>query len=137
MIQTLDSLEKAIELDFYRKSMPKLRVMIQVNTSQESTKHGLVPEEALKVAQFIVENCWNLRFKGFMTIGSLENSTNSADNPDFRCLNDLRDKAMQFLPERVGKSLRLSMGMTNDYQTAIKMNSNYLRIGTGIFGERQ
>ena len=81
--------------------------------------------------------CIRDRFKGFMTIGSLENSTNSAYNPDFRCLNDLRDKAMQFLPERVGKSLRLSMGMTNDYQTAIKMNSNYLRIGTGIFGERQ
>ena len=137
MIQTLDSLEKAIELDFYRKSMPRLSVMIQVNTSQEPTKHGLAPEEALKVAKFIVENCWNLRFKGFMTIGSLENSIHSAENPDFKCMNDLRERALQVLPENICKSLRLSMGMTNDYPTAIKMNANYLRIGSGIFGERQ
>ncbi len=83
MIQTLDSLEKAIELDFYRKSMPKLRVMIQVNTSQESTKAWTCTEEALKVAQFIVENCWNLRFKGDHDNWVTGKFTNSTDNPVF------------------------------------------------------
>lgn len=137
MVHSLDSIEKAIQLDFCRKTLPKLNVMVQVNTSHEENKHGVSEEKALEIAKFIVDNCWNLRFKGFMTIGSFTNSLNAEENEDFAKMIKLKQAAASILPPEVIEKLRLSMGMTNDYVIAIKMQSNYLRIGTAIFGERK
>lgn len=134
MVQSVDSMDKAISLDFHRKTLPKLNVMVQVNVSGE--KSGCQPESCIELGKFIQEKCWNLAFRGFMTIGAMENSLlpDSAPNPDYEKLAALRTEALQAL-SATSDSLRLSMGMTNDWRKAAALSADYIRLGRAIFGQ--
>ena len=77
-----------------------------------------------------------------MTIGSLSESLSSDENRDFELLEKTRDKLQAALKEQGmdgwgedGK-LVLSMGMSSDFETALRAGSDIVRVGTGIFGER-
>jgi len=52
----------------------------QVNTSRESQKMGVMPEETVLLVQHMLVNCNNLKVIGIMTIGSIEQSTSSENN---------------------------------------------------------
>ena len=77
-----------------------------------------------------------------MTIGSLSESLSGDENRDFNLLEKTRDKLQIALKEqgvnRWGEDgkLVLSMGMSNDFEAALRAGSDIVRVGTGIFGER-
>jgi len=122
-IQTIDSTKLGERVDGMGV---KLDVMIEVKLSDEESKHGAAPAEvgdivaALRAAK-------NLRLTGLMTIPPWSEDP-EAPRPYFRRLRELNE---QFeLPE-------LSMGMSNDIETAIEEGSTIVRVGTALFGPRR
>ncbi|KAL2439246.1 Pyridoxal phosphate homeostasis protein [Exophiala dermatitidis] len=138
-----------------------LRVFIQVNTSGEESKSGVAPlttddtdgkePEVVTLAKHIILQCPHLRLQGLMTIGAIARSkatTAETENEDFLCLRDTRDRLVQILrkdEELEGKldldgpdgfKLELSMGMSEDFEGAVKLGSDEVRVGSTIFGER-
>lgn len=115
----------------------KLGVMIQINTSGESQKGGVLPgEDALSLTRHLLENGIGMDLKGFMTIGSFDHDPNSGPNPDFVKLLETRDiicRGLNLRPE----DYELSMGMSGDFEHAIELGSDNVRIGTTIFGARE
>ncbi|KAH8112736.1 hypothetical protein DFH11DRAFT_1511607 [Phellopilus nigrolimitatus] len=160
-MQTLASIKAAGVLNnaltAERESNP-LNVLLQVNTSGEDAKSGLPPlddrdgkdvlvstSDLAVLAQHVIERCPRLRLQGLMTIGSLSESLSDADdNRDFKALKCTRDSLETHLrvayPDgnRWGESgrLLLSMGMSSDFEAALKSGSDIVRVGTGIFGQR-
>ena len=118
----------------------QLRVFVQVNTSGEGSKSGVEPKsrELLELCRHIREKCKHLKLQGLMTIGAIARSqatTAETENEDFQCLKDTRDWVAGQL-EIEQEELELSMGMSEDFEAAIRMGSNEVRIGSTIFGER-
>ncbi|KEP54622.1 YggS family pyridoxal phosphate enzyme [Rhizoctonia solani 123E] len=153
-LHTLDSIKKA---DALQKALPStrkepLKVMIQVNTSGEDSKSGLQPlspenigeSEVLALARHVIKSCPALELYGLMTIGSYEASTSGEENPDFQTLIRTRGILQDALrgDDQLGdawgkgRSLALSMGMSADFEEAIKAGGDMVRVGTGIFGSR-
>jgi pyridoxal phosphate enzyme (YggS family) len=119
----------------------KLRVFVQVNTSGEQSKAGIEPSDASKLCRFIRDKCPGLKLQGLMTIGAIARSkatTPETENEDFVCLRETRDRVVKELGLREGEGdgLELSMGMSEDFEGAIAMGSNEVRVGSTIFGER-
>ena len=105
----------------------KINGCIQINISGETSKSGLKPEELLDFADHI-KLLENINLKGIMVLPSLtgdveEQMVNS---------KKLHDKLIESHPE----ATYLSMGTTNDFESAIKFGSNMVRIGELIFGKR-
>ncbi|KAK6027988.1 pyridoxal phosphate enzyme, YggS family, partial [Ostertagia ostertagi] len=100
----------------------------------ESAKHWLSIEDAPDLACYIADHCSSLRFAGFMTIGSFDHS-HVVPNPDFDRLYQVREawaKRVSRSPDEV----ELSMGMSDDFETAIAQGSTSVRVGSKIFGPR-
>lgn len=120
----------------------QLRVMVQVNTSGEESKSGCDGDATVELCRHIINNCPNLRLQGLMTIGAIARSLNSGntaattENEDFSCLRKVRDRVLAELDITDQSQLELSMGMSNDFESAIVMGSDEVRIGSTIFGER-
>jgi len=137
MIETVTSLKLANKLNSQAKDK-KVSVMVQINTSGEENKNGLEPSEGINVARHIVKNCDNLNLSGLMTIGNLGNSVQAnekGDNPDFVKLVEVRKSVASELGLQE-QDLELSMGMSNDFEEAIRMGSTNVRVGSSIFGAR-
>ncbi|PYH97453.1 alanine racemase family protein [Aspergillus ellipticus CBS 707.79] len=118
----------------------RLRVFVQVNTSGEENKSGVEPGKASELCAFIRNKCPRLRLQGLMTIGAIARSkatTPENENEDFVCLKETRDRVVAELA-LVGEEARLelSMGMSEDFEGAISLGSDEVRVGTTIFGER-
>ncbi|KAL2259069.1 hypothetical protein VTK26DRAFT_7387 [Humicola hyalothermophila] len=145
-VSSIDSLKKAQLLDKYRgekikaePETPKLNVHVQVNTSGEESKSGCKPgEEVVSLCRAIVNECPNLHLLGLMTIGAIARSvatTTETENEDFALLREQRDLVARELGlDKEG--LELSMGMSEDFEGAIVMGSNEVRVGSTIFGQR-
>jgi pyridoxal phosphate enzyme (YggS family) len=144
-VSSVDSAKKANELEKGRKALrekdetaEKLRVMVQVNTSGEEAKSGVEPGEATELCRHVIDKCPHLELFGLMTIGAIARSketTPENENEDFVSLRDTRDKVAQELGWDKEK-LELSMGMSADFEGAINMGSDEVRVGSDIFGER-
>jgi len=115
-------------------------IMVQVNTSGEENKNGVEPADAVALAEHIRDGCPNLKVEGVMTIGALAHSVakehEAGANPDFLTLIECRGKIAEAL-EVAPMSLELSMGMSNDFEEAIRMGSTEVRVGSSIFGARK
>ena len=134
LIHTVDSVKLAKELNKQAEKNSKVQhILIQVNTGMESTKSGESPDKTLDIVKEISQ-FEHLRIKGLMTIPPLYNEPEKVA-PYFRILRELRD---QIKTENIpGVSMdELSMGMTGDFETAIKEGATLVRIGTAIFGSR-
>ncbi|KAE8348670.1 hypothetical protein BDV28DRAFT_81620 [Aspergillus coremiiformis] len=119
----------------------QLRVFVQVNTSGEANKSGVEPVVgAVSLCRFIREKCPRLQLQGLMTIGAIARSkatTSETENEDFICLRDTRDRIVRELRlEGDDARLELSMGMSEDFEGAITLDSDEVRVGTTVFGER-
>lgn len=136
-VETLDSESKANKLNSSRESVGALlNVFIQVNSSREEQKSGIIElKDIIALAKHIESNCKNLKLMGLMTIGSIESSksTSADENQDFKTLVEFRDQVSQEL----GRDLELSMGMSSDYMEAIAQGSTNVRVGSSIFGARK
>ncbi|KAG5438123.1 hypothetical protein PCANB_002974 [Pneumocystis canis] len=139
-VESVDSCKKAFSLNKALMNLKKttnkvennnkkLNVYVQVNTSCEEGKNGVSPSDSEELCSYILNNCKELHLKGLMTIGSLSES-NNVYNKDFEVLVNCRDKITESL--KIG--LELSMGMSRDFELAIKMGSTNVRVGTNIFG---
>lgn len=139
IVETVDSTSLADKLQkaWSAQNKPEaLKIMIQVNTSNEEQKNGLEPNLLPKAYEHIVKNCKSLEVCGLMTIGSVNESLNSDGvNQDFLNLIDCRNKLASEFGFDANK-LELSMGMSSDFETAIQMGSTSVRVGSLIFGER-
>ncbi|PAA94604.1 hypothetical protein BOX15_Mlig010458g3, partial [Macrostomum lignano] len=109
----------------------------QVNTSNEEQKYGCQPNQVVGLAGHLLENCPAISLAGLMTIGSLEASHQAEDgNADFERLVLCRRELTAALKLGGEEQLELSMGMSSDFELAIKMGSTNVRVGSTIFGER-
>ncbi|KAG6840425.1 hypothetical protein C0991_006775 [Blastosporella zonata] len=157
-IQTLTSAKTAKALDkaLSAERTTPLNILIQINTSGEDAKSGLPPfassakdaisPEVLEVAKTVLMECPRLHLQGLMTIGSLEQSLDASEtqeNIDFETLKQTRDLLHQSLATELDGSkwgddgrLLISMGMSSDFEAALKAGSDIVRVGTGIFGQR-
>jgi len=138
IIETVTSNKLATKLNNQAKQNSKIGVFVQVNTSGEANKNGLEPSDAVETVKFILEKCPNLNFSGLMTIGNLGNSlaaSNVGENPDFSTLANVR-KQVSEATNISEADMELSMGMSNDFEEAIRMGSTNVRVGSSIFGAR-
>ncbi len=132
--QALDSVEVAAALDRrLTASGRQLDVLIEVNTSGETTKAGLAPADVLAFAGQL-RPFDALRVKGLMTI-AMPSPDPAVVAPCFDMLRTLqgalRDQAVE------GQTYdELSMGMSNDFELAIEHGATTVRVGTAIFGAR-
>ncbi|XP_073910746.1 pyridoxal phosphate homeostasis protein isoform X3 [Castor canadensis] len=87
MLETVDSVKLAdkVNSSWQKKGSPeRLKVMIQINTSGENSKHGLPPSETIATVEHINAKCPSLEFVGLMTIGSFGHDLSQGPNPDFQ-----------------------------------------------------
>ena len=122
-IHSVDNYRLGEKIIKYEKELnKKIKTFVQVNVGEESQKSGISPKN---VNQFVnyCKNSLSLNIIGLMCLPPIN------DNPEkyFLHLNQLRNQT---------DLCHLSMGMSNDYQTAIKCGSTFLRIGSKILGER-
>lgn len=130
LIHSVDSERLAEELDHRAGENGKIqRVLIEVNTSGETTKYGVHPDN-LPVLSKMIRSTRNLRLEGLMTIGPLGGG-GEATRASFRLLRNLRDRLSD-----ANFQMKLSMGMSQDFEIAIEEGADFIRIGTSIFGER-
>lgn len=134
LIHSVDSvrLAQAIEQEAAKKDVVA-DILIEVNVAEEESKFGLKVDEVLPLIQEI-STFSHIRIKGLMTIAPY------VENPEenrvvFSRLKklsvDITDKNIDNVSVGI-----LSMGMTNDYEVAIEEGATIVRVGTGIFGER-
>ncbi|XP_018416524.1 PREDICTED: proline synthase co-transcribed bacterial homolog protein [Nanorana parkeri] len=138
ILETVDSVKLAdkVNASWQKKgSTEKLKVMVQVNTSSEESKHGLSPSGTVDLVKHIKEKCPGLEFVGLMTIGSFGYDLGQGPNPDFQLLLRQREEVCEKLGLPV-EAVELSMGMSSDFEHAIEVGSTNVRIGSTIFGER-
>ena len=131
LIHSLDSLRLAKEIDKQAiKNKRVIECLIQYRISSEETKFGLNENEVLEIIK-LKDNFKGIKIIGLMGMASFVDDQNIIDN-EFKKLKILFDKIK--LSNKKFKII--SMGMTLDYNLAIKNGSNMIRIGSKIFGER-
>ncbi|RKY11172.1 MAG: YggS family pyridoxal phosphate-dependent enzyme [Planctomycetota bacterium] len=143
VIQTVDSLEKAVAIDkrVERAKKKIVPVYIEVNIGSEFSKAGIKPAEHEPFDEYMeklakdISALGHLRLAGLMTMGPRFGNPEDV-RPYFGRTRKIfeRIKALD-LPNVDMKYL--SMGMTNSYKVAIEEGSNMVRIGTAVFGERE
>ena len=134
MIQSLDSLELARELDKEGKKRGRVvRAFVEVNLGGEETKSGIARE---KIAALMGEigKLPYIRIEGLMAVPPFRENPEEA-RPYFRALRELQGELQRLKMPNVDLK-ELSMGMTHDYPVAIEEGATLVRIGTAIFGPR-
>ena len=134
LIHSVDSLRLAQEIN--KEAIKKeltVNILVEVNVAEEESKFGVGVEETEDLIREIAKLS-NIKVQGLMTIAPY------VENPEenrgvFRTLKklavDIKKKNIDNVHMKV-----LSMGMTGDYQVAIEEGAPMVRVGTGIFGER-
>lgn len=133
-VQTIDRLELAEKLhqrlQFEKKT---IKVMIQINTSNEESKFGIHPNHAIELIQQVAQFD-TLKIIGLMTIGLFSSETEKV-RKCFQLLKSIQQKTIALnIPNVEMKDL--SMGMSGDLETAIEEGATIVRVGTAIFGQR-
>ena len=134
MIHSVDSLRLAEEISKEAlKKQISVPILVEVNVAGEESKFGVSVQEAPSLIEQIC--CLpGLQVKGLMTIAPY------VEDPEenrivFRNLRKLRVDIREKNFDNVTMDI-LSMGMTGDYEVAIEEGATHVRVGTGIFGER-
>ena len=134
LIHSVDSIRLVETID--REAAKKgiiANILLEVNMAKEESKFGLMPEEVMDFIDEVVRY-QNVRVQGLMTIAPFVDDPES-NRKHFanlhKLLVDIRKKKVNNVTMNV-----LSMGMTGDYEVAIEEGATMVRVGTGIFGER-
>lgn len=131
-VHSIENIKIAKRLNDQRpSSMPPLNICIEVNISNEATKSGVTPDEALPLAQFCLTQP-NLRLRGLMCVPAAKTEF-IQQREEFHKLAEL----FHSLQKQLVTLDTLSMGMTADFEAAIAEGATIVRIGTAIFGERE
>lgn len=134
MIHSVDSIKLAqtISKEALKKNI-EMPILLEVNVAKEESKYGFLPEEVSEAYKNISQ-LPGIIVKGLMTVAPY------VDNPEENRQYFVALKQLSVDISHKNNDNRyvnwLSMGMTGDYEVAISAGSNFVRVGTGIFGER-
>lgn len=134
LIHSVDSLRLAQEIS--KEAVKKdvtVSILIEVNIAGEETKFGLSKEEVCTLVEEAAK-LPNIHIKGLMTVAPPV-ADPEENRPFFRKIKELSVDITNKNIDNVTMEI-LSMGMTNDYMVAIEEGATMVRVGTGIFGER-
>jgi pyridoxal phosphate enzyme (YggS family) len=127
LMQSLDNLSLAEELNKKLAAKEtKMNCLLQINAANEESKSGFSSEEAYDMYQTIKETCPNIHLKGVMTIGAHSEDTKLIQQ-SFETTHSIYEKLASY------GATYCSMGMSSDYQLAIKCGSNLIRVGSALF----
>lgn len=134
LIHSVDSLRLAEEIskEAVKKNVD-VNILVEVNVAGEETKFGTDCEQA-KILVREIAQLPNVHIKGLMTIAPYveDSEKNRIFFEQLKKLSvDIRSENVDNVSMEV-----LSMGMTGDYAVAVSEGATYVRVGTGIFGER-
>lgn len=134
LIHSVDSLHlaEAIEKECVKRNT-HVDILVEVNVAQEASKFGLKLEDTLELVRQI-SKLEHLHIRGLMTIAPFVEDPEE-NRSIFRQLKQLSVDIGAKNIDNVDMSV-LSMGMTGDYQVAVEEGVTHVRVGTGIFGER-
>ncbi len=118
-IHSVSSLKLIEELNKYQH---QVNIFLQVNTSMEDEKSGFETLEEIREAGYAMD----VPVYGLMTMGKLRTDKFEADAQ--KCFQKLVDLKHQLSPH-----LKLSMGMSQDYHIALKIGTDYIRVGSKLF----
>ncbi|MCX4338077.1 MAG: YggS family pyridoxal phosphate-dependent enzyme [Lachnospiraceae bacterium] len=134
LIHSVDSLRLVQEIEKEAaKHERTVNILIEVNVAGEESKFGVTPESVLELVKEIAQMP-HIRVRGLMTIAPYVEDAEE-NRPYF-------EKIKKIYVDIIHKNIdnvfmeELSMGMTGDYEVAISEGATYIRVGTGIFGER-
>jgi len=127
LMHSLDSLDLAKELNKkLAVKEKKMNCLLQINAANEATKSGFSSDEALDIYHTIQESCPNIKLKGVMTIG--------AHSEDVKLIQQSFEATYAVYTKLKQDGITYcSMGMSSDYELAIKCGSNLVRIGSALF----
>jgi pyridoxal phosphate enzyme (YggS family) len=135
LIHSVDNIRVAEEINKRaEKAGRKIDILLEVHTTAEATKYGVMPEKTVELAEQISKLAW-VSVQGLMTMGPFSDDPNDSC-PSFRQLAGLRKQIEQERIPNISMQ-HLSMGMTHDFEVAIEEGATIVRIGTAIFGERK
>ena len=133
-IDSVDSIKLSKKINTRaRKTNLKVPVLLEVNTAREPQKHWFLPEEIDKMLECFSHR--NLKIQGLMTIaptGQNEKETRKS----FELLRETQNILNKQKPNEYNEIKELSMGMSNDYETAIAEGATHIRLGKALFGKR-
>ena len=127
LMQSLESIELATELN--KKLLVKestMNCLLQINSANEESKSGVSSEEAVDIYHTIKNTCPQINLKGVMTIGAHSEDTKLIQQ-SFETTHSIYEKL-----QKDGATI-CSMGMSSDYELAIKCGSNLVRVGSALF----
>ena len=134
LIHSVDSAKLLEELEKYCRAHEITQdILLQVNISKEASKSGMDIDEVERMIEF-AEKMECIKVKGLMTIGSLYADLEE-NKKYFEICNNLFVDISGKKYDNISMEY-LSMGMSGDFEAAIEMGSNMVRIGTSIFGKR-
>ena len=134
LVHSVDTYRLAEEINIQAKKQNVIvPILVEVNIAHEESKFGISAEDAILLVEEI-SKLENIRIKGLMTIAPY------VENPEdnrlyFRKIKQLSVDITNKNIDNVFMEI-LSMGMTGDYMVAIEEGATMVRVGTGIFGER-
>ncbi len=135
LIHSVDSLHlaEAISKEAVKQNTT-VNILIEVNAAKEDTKYGAMAEDTVSLVEKIAL-LPGICVKGLMTVAPYVE--NPQENRQY--FVKLRQLAVDIKSKNIDNVHMdiLSMGMTGDYMVAIEEGATYVRVGTGIFGERQ
>lgn len=132
LIQSVDSLRLLIEINKQGiKNNRVINVLVQMDISNDETKFGFSYQEFEElINKNEIKTLKNICIKGMMGMASFTKDENKIKD-EFYSLNKFYKKHKKFLNLEI-----LSMGMSGDFKIAINCNSNLIRLGSSIFGDR-
>ena len=134
LIHSVDTyrLAEAINIESKKRGIVS-SILLEVNAAEEISKFGVKPDETLQLAEEI-SGLDSVKIMGLMTIAPYV--VESEENRRF--FNKIRELSIDISNKNIHNVSMsvLSMGMTGDYQVAIEEGATIVRIGNGIFGER-
>ncbi len=124
LFQSLDSIElaKALQQRLNEREM-QLDTLLQINSANEASKHGVHCDAAVEVYRQISEECPNINLRGVMSIGAHSNDRQTVQRSF---------EATRSVYEQIEGDI-CSMGMSGDYELAIECGSNMVRLGSALF----
>ena len=137
---SIDSIELLLAVNRIAEELNVMRdVFLQINTSREGAKGGFEPE-SLAEEFSKMKPLSHVKIVGLMTMGPVEPLAGLDGRASARvCFKELRQYLMDYQGKTEGlRDLRyLSMGMSDDFETAIEEGSHFIRVGTSLFGMRK
>lgn len=135
MIHSLDRIALCEEIQKRAEKIDKtINCLVQVNISEEESKHGLLKEDVIDFIKTVSKDYSNIKIKGLMTMAPFSDDKEDVRKV-FKGLKDLSLEIEKLKIQNVSMET-LSMGMSNDYEIAIEEGSTMVRVGTSIFGKR-